>query len=132
MLKNYDYHCPGCNFKLTHNQKIRFLVRNTKGVQANLWLSAVPGEYGYESDNGVQIRNGEKIDFFCTNCCTNLLSKRHEEFVEINLKVTEGILFTVLFSPICGEKITYVIMEDEMVKYRDNFYSLINSCKEAG
>lgn len=122
MLWKYNYHCPSCDHQLTNNNQIHFTVKTKSNENANIFLSAVPGEYGYNSDQSLTLTNGESIDFFCPSCATDLLSKDHPELIEINMKVTEDIIFEVFFSPIYGEKVTYVMMENELVKYRDDFF----------
>ena len=115
MLANYDYYCPNCDARLTSNKQIHFLVCIRGFEMANLYLSATPGEYGHKSDHDLKIKNGDRVEFHCTSCRTNLKSKNYPDFVEIHLKVTPEVVFEVLFSPVCGEKTTYVIMENEMV-----------------
>jgi hypothetical protein len=56
-----------------------------------------------------------------------LQSKSHPQYVEVNLKVKEGIVFEVFFSPVYGEKITYVMMENKLVKYHDDFFGDIEA-----
>jgi len=122
MLWKYNYHCPSCDFQLTNNNQIHFKVETTTGQKGDLFLSAVPGDYGYRSDESLGFTQGESIGFFCPSCSTNLVSKDHPELIEINMKVSKDIVFEVFFSPVCGEKVTYVMMENELVKYRDNFF----------
>jgi hypothetical protein len=130
MLTNYDYYCPCCDNKLTDASQINFLVRTSRGDQAKVQLSVLPGEYGYNSDVDLEIKDGEHVEFNCQSCKANLQSKNYPDFIEIHLKVTKGVVFEVLFSPICGERITYIIMEYEMVRYRDDFYCIMSMNKE--
>ena len=131
MLSNYHYFCPHCNTDLTKNNEIEFLV-DYNNINFKLYLSAVPRAYGYKSDIDVAIKTGDKLNFQCNSCKIDLQSKKYSNFVEIYLKVKEGITFEILFSPICGKKITYVVMEDEMVKFRDNFFTNFNSLDKVG
>lgn len=125
MLWKYNYHCPNCDHQLTNNNQIHFIVVTTSNQRGNLFLSAVPGDYGYESDDTLVFNQGDKIDFFCPSCSSNLASKDHPNLIEINMKVSDDIIFEVFFSPVYGEKVTYVMMENELVKYRDNFFGEI-------
>lgn len=122
MLWKYNYYCPSCNHQLTKNDKIHFTVETISKQRGNIFLSTVPCDYTYDSDNSLTFSQGDKIDFFCPSCGINLLSKKHPELVEINMKVNDDIIFEVFFSPVSGEKVTYVMMENELVKYRDNFF----------
>jgi transcription elongation factor Elf1 len=131
MISNYDYYCPHCNHQLTADDQISFFVRTARGEMANLQLSAVPGEYGYMADKDLEIKEGDEIEFNCQRCQNNLKSNTYPDFVEIHLRVTTDVIFEVLFSPICGEKVTYVIMEGEMVKYQENFYSITSTHRKS-
>jgi len=117
MLANYEYYCPHCNSNLSSNKGVSFYIENCKNQRANLYLSPLPCIYHYTSDVEISIDKGEKVLFYCGCCKQSLQSETHPKFVEIHLKVTEDILFEVLFSPICGEKLTYVVMEGCLEKY---------------
>ncbi len=121
MLASYDYHCPHCKNKLTHGDSVQFIVENTKQQRATMTLSPLPGVYSHSSDIDLLVRRGEKLKFHCPSCETDLQSNEHPKFVEIYLQITDTIVFEVLFSPICGEKLTYVIMQGELEKYEDSF-----------
>ena len=131
MLHHYNYCCPFCDHTLTANGEISFLTFDKLNRRINLKLSAIPGKYGYRSEPKIHLNTGDRLDFICPHCESNLHSYKYPKFVEIYLVVSEGITFEVLFSPVCGEKITYVIMEDEMVKYRSDFFSLISHQRKA-
>ena len=122
MLWKYHYHCPNCDHQLTKNNQIHFYVKTSNGQTGNLFLSAVPGEYGYDADEPLSFNSGDKIEFYCPSCSSNLQAKEYPELVEITMRVTDKIVFEVFFSPVYGEKVTYVMMENELVKYRDDFF----------
>lgn len=131
MLSNYHFYCPHCNTNLTKNNEIEFLV-DYNNLNFKLYLSATPHTYGYKSETDISIKTGDKLTFQCSSCKVDLQSKKYSDFVEICLKIKEGITFEILFSPICGTKMTYVVMEDEMVKFRDNFFSNFTALNKAG
>lgn len=122
MLWKYNYHCHKCDHQLTCEDQIHFKVETQDNQKANLFLSAIPGEYGYNTNDSLKLNIGEKIDFFCPSCNVNLESVNHVGLVEVSMKVTKDVIFEVFFSPVYGEKITYVEMEGELVKYRDDFF----------
>ena len=131
MLWKYNYHCPSCDFQLTKNNQIYFKVETIDNQKANLCLSAVPGEYGYNSNDALTLVVGDKINFFCPSCSTNLQSKSHPELIEVAMKVTNEVIFEVFFSPVYGEKMTYVMMEEELVKYNDDFFGEVEQDQSA-
>lgn len=122
MLWKYNYHCPHCAFQLTNNDQIRFRVETEANAFTSINLNAAPGEYGYNSEDSLTLTPGQKIKFYCPSCNSDLQSKSHPQYVEVNLKVKEGIVFEVFFSPVYGEKLTYVMMENELVKYHEDFF----------
>lgn len=123
MLWNYDYHCPHCDHKLTENDQISFLVKAKNNIKSTLQISAVPGVYGYESSTHLGLEHGDRVDFFCSSCQSNLQSETFIEFVELNLKVAENIVFEVFFSPVYGEEVTYIKTEEGLVQYTETFFS---------
>lgn len=131
MLRNYDYCCPHCKASLFNLMGVSFYIKNEYGQGANLHLSPNPGTYHYMSDADFSFGIGEKLDFHCISCKKNLQSVDNPKFVEIHLKVSEEILFEVLFSPICGEKLTYIVMEGKLEKYERNILAFDYLRKEA-
>jgi len=130
MIANYDYHCPHCNHKLNADNKIHFKVKDSQNNSARLMLSAIPGDF--EFNPNLQFKMGETFLFFCESCNTNLVSKKHPLFIEINLQLDQYEKYRVLFSPTAGDKMTFVIMDNEVVKHRDNFFSIISDFNQAG
>jgi hypothetical protein len=121
MLSKYHFHCPHCLVDLTNNNEIEFLVNFNK-LNFKLYLSAIPNTYGHKSELDITIKTGDKLIFQCNSCKINLQSKKYADFIEICLKVNTGIKFEILFSPFCGKKTTYIVMEEELVKFRDDFF----------
>lgn len=132
MLSKFDFHCPCCDHKLNKNDEIHFLVKTGKKLLSKLRLNPVPGVYGYKSDHNLDIKNGDHVKFYCENCESNLQSIDHSGFVGIYLIVSKDITYELIFSPICGERITYVIIDGQIVKYGNDFLSIMSFKKKAG
>lgn len=133
MLSKFNFHCPCCNHKLNKNDEIHFLVKKDNKKLTKLRLNPVPGVYGYKSDHSLKIKNGDRVKFYCENCESNLQSIDHSGFVGIYLRVSKDVTFELIFSPVCGERITYVIMDGEIVKYGNDFLSIMShNTKKAG
>ena len=124
MLKKYDYHCPSCDRLISKENLLHFVVMDTKGVKAPLTLSAYPGVYGYTADQHLTINTGDKIDFFCTSCDASLTSERFPDYVEMRLSTPNGGMMEVLFSPVCGQEESLVVVNGKPVNYLDNFVSV--------
>ncbi|MFT5858579.1 MAG: hypothetical protein ACI865_000667 [Flavobacteriaceae bacterium] len=125
----YNYYCPNCDHQFNKNEKLHFLVSFKNAKKVKLQLSKEPGVYGYKSNHNLTINNGDLITFFCEKCEVNLQSINRPDFVKIDLRVSNEIIFELLFSPVCGDKKTYVIMEGELVKYGSDFLSIMSSKK---
>ena len=127
MLANFNYHCPHCQSQLNKESQIEFLVAYKDHNKTPLLLSKQPGVYGYKSKHDLSIENGDKVDFFCNSCEKPLDSKKRPGFVEIVIW-TEGIPYLDLFfSPICGERITYVEMNGELMRFGSDFFSIMKT-----
>ncbi len=124
MFSNYHYHCPGCNASLNKDGRVHFVLK-TNGESTNISLNPNPGEYDYNCEPELHLTEGEVYDFFCPECDKNLQSDRFNEFVEINMKVTDEIEFEVLFSRVCGQHCTYVVTEDMVERHGEHPKDLI-------
>lgn len=126
MFDDFDFHCPCCDHKLNMNNEIDFKVNTNDKYLSKLRLSRVPGVYGYKSDHKLDIQNGDHVDFYCPKCESNLHSIQHLDFIEIKIKLTEDVEYNLVFSPICGEKKTYVVMNGEFVRFGSDFISIMS------
>lgn len=125
MLSEYNYHCPSCSHKLNQNSDLHFLASHNTADKSKLLLSKEPGVYGYKSTHELQISNGDRIRFYCEKCEMELESKSRPYFVEILLVVSNDVSFKLFFSPVCGEKKTYVDMDGELARFGSDFFSVI-------
>lgn len=125
MLSSFDYHCPHCAKKLNDESEVAFLVKSDENKTSKLTLAKQPGVYGYKSTHGLDIKNGDKVSFFCLHCEANLQSKKRPKFIEIELW-SNGEKFNVLyFSPVCGERVSYVEADGELMGFGADFISIM-------
>lgn len=127
MLANFNYHCPHCKQKLNDPNQISFLVGYKDHPRSKLLLSKEPGVYGYKSEHDLKIKNGDRVDFFCFSCESNLTSPKRPHFVGIELWTANEPYLDLFFSPICGERLTYVEMEGELMRFGSDFFSIMQS-----
>lgn len=123
MLSNYDYYCPHCYQNIRTRDWVRFKVQKEDDLEADLFLSPSPQDYSYHCLPDLKLRPGDRLEFSCFNCKESLQSKEYPKFVNIHLKVTESIVFDILFSPVCGVKQTFIEMEGDLEPYTGNFLS---------
>ncbi len=127
MLANFNYHCPHCQAQLNKENQIEFLVAYKDHRKTPLLLSKQPGVYGYKSNHNLIIENGDKVDFFCHSCETQLDSEKRSGFVQIQLWTEGAPYLELFFSPICGERLTYVEMEGELMRFGSDFFSIMRN-----
>lgn len=125
MLANFNYHCPNCNHQLNDQNQVEFLVRHKSQDSSRLLLAKQPGVYGYKSNHTLDIKHGDCVDFFCVKCDTNLQSNKRPHFVGIELWTENEKYLDLFFSPICGERVTYVEMEGELMRFGSDFFSIM-------
>ena len=125
MLSTFDYHCPHCSHKLNKETQVEFLVRYKRKTKSRLLLAKQPGVYGYKSTHDLSIKNGDKVEFFCPSCEESLFSKKRPEFVGIELWTQGEKYLDLYFSPICGERVTYVDMNGELMRFGSDFFSIM-------
>ena len=123
MFSDFGYSCPHCKSDLKDDYGIKFQVEKSNKQQTTLYLSPLPEDYAYKSVPEVSFEKGERLIFRCCSCNMDLQSAEHPNLVHIHLKVTDSILFDVLFSPICGDKQSFIDMEGELESYSGNFFT---------
>lgn len=127
MLANFNYHCPHCKTQLNKGNQIEFLVGYKDHKKTPLLLSKQPGVYGYKSQHDLNIENGDSVDFFCSSCENSLISENRSKFVGIEIWSNDAPYLNLFFSPICGERITYVEMDGELMRFGSDFFSIMKS-----
>lgn len=131
MLSNFNYHCPHCQAQLNKESQIEFLVSYKGLLKSRLLLSKQPGVYGYKSEHDLKIDNGDKVDFHCHTCEASLQSEKRSGFVGIQIWSSDEHYLDLFFSPICGERLTYVEMDGELMRFGSDFFSIMKTKKGA-
>lgn len=131
MLSNFNYHCPHCKTQLNKGNQIEFLVAYKNHKKTPLLLSKQPGVYGYRSEHNLKIENGDRVEFYCISCEGDLRSMKRPDFVGIELWSEESHYLDLFFSPVCGERLTYVEMEGELMRFGSDFFSIMKTRNSA-
>ncbi len=85
-------------------------------------LEPEPGNYDFYTNPNTDFKDGERVEFHCVKCKSNLTSKKDKNFVELKMMVNEFIFFEALFSCVYGDKRTYIITEKDIDVYGDAAY----------
>jgi len=120
-MKN-DFVCPKCNGHLLVGDNI-ILAASTKKDMRH-WLILLNPELGnYTSvfHPDFQFEKGEKINFFCPLCHSDLASSDiNEDLVKIIMIDENSEKHEIIFSGIAGEHCTFKISAKEYKEYGDS------------
>lgn len=116
-INKYDYYCPKCDQRLNEKKYVVFSVQRNNNEKLKIYLNPKPGSYDFKCEPEVVFDKGEIVDFHCTNCDASLESDKYSKFVQIKLKITDGVFIDVFFSRIYGDYKTYVGLEDFEEEY---------------
>lgn len=117
MINQYDYYCPKCKGKLNENNKVILNIYRANKSNTKIFLDPKPHSYNLTCEPEIDFQKNEVVDFLCPHCNENLKSVEYEKFVQITLKVTDGVFFDIFFSRVYGDHRTYVGIEDFKEEY---------------
>lgn len=118
-IKNYNFHCPHCDQKLSNEGVIRLNTLRNNGEKGEIQLSTSFGNYSYSHEPKIQFIPGEIVSFSCPDCNKDVHSDQYENFALLKMKVSDNIDFDVLFSREAGKRKTYVLTEDGIESYSE-------------
>ncbi len=123
-----NYSCPDCNAYLRVWKNIIFTIRSADGKKNGLLLlNPDPGNYSVTTHPSMSFEKGEKIDFLCPVCHSNLAaSDINENLVHIDMQGEDVDTFDVYFSRVFGEETTFMVSDNHIAsKYgKDEAYYL--------
>ena len=123
MIHQCQYHCPKCNKSLSKGTKVQLLFKKPNQEELKqILLEPEPGNYDFYTTPPTNFNQGERVEFHCPKCKTDLTSKKDNDFVELKMMVNDFIFFEALFSCIYGDKRTYIITENDIDVYGDASY----------
>jgi len=131
-MKDNSFVCPSCKGHLNVGEKLVFATHTKRNHKGLILLSTTVGEYDYEHNDKFQLETGEKVDFRCPICQTDLTSKTNNEHAMIHMiGVEDNSLYEVYFSKIAGNKSTYIqahgnieAFGDDALDFEELFYEL--------
>ena len=127
MLYDYNYHCTHCNQRLNEGRDVYFLVGYNDDDKFRIKLSKVPGVFGHIAEHTNAIKEGDIVNFYCSKCERDLRSQERPDLVQITLRVNDSIDYPLFISPVCGERLSYLLLNDELVSYSRHFFSILNN-----
>ncbi len=110
------FYCPHCGQKLSFLDgtllKLEGLLEApTFSVRTVVIVPAEVGRYGAIVAGDVEIRDGARVEFGCSNarCGANFTAAYHPDLAEIRMVDESGQEFVVIFNKIYGRHSTFVI-----------------------
>ena len=112
------YLCPHCRSYLRVWNNIIFTVKSTEGKrQGLLLLNPELGNYTYVSHPSLKFIEGEKVEFYCPVCFSNLTAKQiNENLVKIIMVDEQLHEYDIYFSTIVGQHTTFKIAQDNIIE----------------
>ena len=112
-IKKNEYYCPACKKPIKVAGNIILSAETQSKDQGLILLKPELGDYEILKHDSFKLKIGEIIKFSCPICNANLKSSK-ENMAEIILINKEGINYTVQFSEILGEQITYKVQNGKI------------------
>lgn len=111
------YLCPYCSIQLNVDSHVILVGHGISGPKGLILLNEKLGDYNVKMPSGFSLDIGEKIHFHCPGCTKALDYPRNEDFAWILKHDEEGKEFTIIFSVIFGNQVTYKISEERTISY---------------
>lgn len=112
------YLCPHCRSYLRVWKNIIVTVKSIEGKkQGLLLLDPDLGNYTYVSHPSLKFIEGEKIEFYCPVCFSNLSANEiNENLVKIIMVDEQLHEYDIYFSNIAGHQTTFKIAKDNIIE----------------
>ncbi len=109
-----SFYCPHCQAKLSffNGEFIRLLGELDSEfftVRTVIYIPSALGKYGAIFQEGIKLKEGANVEFFCPDCNANLSTPFNPQLAALKMRDEKGAEFYVFFSKIYGEKATYVV-----------------------
>lgn len=116
-----NFLCPKCRSALNIENNIIFTVKTKDNQKGLILLSANVGDYSVKNQDNLDIRKGEKVQFYCPICRDNLSTPDiNENLASIIMQDSEGTEYQILFSIVAGEYCTYLVSDDNINAFGDD------------
>lgn len=111
-----EYFCPSCNTPLKIENHIILTAIPEGKIGGIILFEPKLGNFNIVKHPGCEIRPGEKVEFYCPVCHSNL-GVGEETLAEITHFDAHGNEYKILFSEIMGEQATFKIREGKVENY---------------
>ncbi|RZT95978.1 hypothetical protein EV201_0607 [Ancylomarina subtilis] len=115
-----NYLCPHCRGILNVKEYLIFAAKNSNNESGLLLLHPEIGNYTSFKNKDFKLDIGEEVTLYCSICHSNLESKKHKNFAQVQYLDLNGHESTVIFSKIYGEKVTYHVDNKKILSYGEH------------
>ena len=106
----WTYSCPHCSAMLNPDETVVLLA--TRGdTRLLVGFHPQPGNYEVHLPPGSEAEPGSRWDFFCPVCHARLVTEDDDQLCAVDME-SRGQKHRLFFSPISGEKATFVVGDD--------------------
>jgi transcription initiation factor IIE alpha subunit len=114
-MKDNDYTCPDCKGHLNVGSFLVFATKTERKHKGLIMMSPLVGNYEYTNHDKFILNDGEKVDFECPICQSDLTSSQNKDYAMIHMIGQEdGSEYELYFSKIAGNKSTYLVAIDDV------------------
>ena len=80
MIYQCQYHCPKCNKSLSKGTKVQLLFKKPGQEELKqILLEPEPGNYDFYTNPPTNFNQGERVEFHCPKCKTDLDANKDKE-----------------------------------------------------
>ncbi len=126
---NNHFLCPKCRSFLNIEDSLIFSVKSENGETGLVALSPELGNYKVSTNPHFTIEEGNRYEFYCPVCNTNLATDMNENLTHLHMVDEESNEYEVMFSKIAGEKSTYTLIGENVKMFGDdsgNYVDFVN------
>lgn len=122
-----NFLCPKCRSVLNIENNVIFTVRTKDNQKGLILLSTKLGDYTVKNQDNLMIEKGDKINFYCPICREPLSAMDvNENLARVIMQDDEGNEYQVLFSIVAGEYCTYMVTDESLKTFGDDYSIYLN------
>ena len=108
-----NYFCPHCRSNMNIGNSLVFSAKSPQNERGLIFLDTELGNYTKRTHADFQLREGVEYKFYCPVCHESLVTDEADGLCAIDMQ-SSGDAHRVFFSPVAGEKATFVISAEGM------------------
>ncbi|MBI9034379.1 MAG: hypothetical protein JEZ03_07910 [Bacteroidales bacterium] len=118
---NTNYYCPKCEGRVNMGNNIILIMTMENGKRSITFLHTELGNYESQVDPNISIKAGDRVEFLCPLCHSNIEYHKEDTSLVHLVRVDElKNKSKVILSKIYGEYATYHIEGDQVKSYGEH------------